>query len=286
MPPQSTRRLYRLIETGRASIQKVTISYRGGRWQVAFSVRYLSAPPARAMSEVARTRHVGLDAGLRHLATLSPPILGLSDPDGHVENPIVLGNQLRRLRKLDRAIAHCQRGRRTGPDCSSARLGSTAPSPRPGPSSYTRITNELVQRFGVIGIEDLNLAGMETRKGRLGRSVADASLGELRRQITYKTTDLGTALIVVDRFCPQLEDCSSCGSVKAKLPRSARIFECTDCGAVIDRDVNAARHIAQEARRLIAEEDRSVAGLRPETQNAGPRPRKTRGARALTAAAA
>lgn len=283
---QSTRRLYKLVETGRAKIQKVTISFRGGRWQAAFSVRYLSAPPAPAISEVVRTRIIGVDAGLRHLATLSPPILGLSDSDGHVENPLVLGNQLRRLRKLDRAIARCERGSKNRVRLTKrrGRLHGTVVKTRT--LELHRITNELVQRFGVVGIEDLNLAGMGARKGRLGRSVADASLGELRRQLTYKTADRGTNLVVVDRFFPSSKTCSSCGSVKAKLDRSTRVFDCTDCGAVLDRDVNAARNIAQEAQRLLGEHDRSVAGLRPETQNAGPRPRKTRRANARTAAAA
>ena len=43
----STRRLYNLVEAGRARIQKVKISHRGGRWQAAFSVRYLTGLPAR-----------------------------------------------------------------------------------------------------------------------------------------------------------------------------------------------------------------------------------------------
>jgi putative transposase len=43
----STRRLYNLVEAGRARIQKVTISDRGGRWQAALSVRYLTGLPAR-----------------------------------------------------------------------------------------------------------------------------------------------------------------------------------------------------------------------------------------------
>lgn len=283
---QSTRRLYNLLETGRASIQKVTISFRGGRWQVAFSVRYLSAPSPRAMSERARTRLVGVDAGLRHLATLAPAIPGLSDPEGHVENPTVLGSQLVRLRKLDRAVARCDRGSKNRVRLLKrrARLHGTIAKTRA--LELHRITNELVLRFGVIGIEDLNVVGMGARKGRLSRSVADASLGELRRQLAYKTADRGTTLVVVDRFYPSSKTCSSCGSVKAKLDRSTRVFDCTDCGAVIDRDVNAARNIAEEARRLLGEQDGSVAGLRPETQNADPRPRKTRGAQALRAAAA
>ena len=106
----STRRLYNLVAQGRATIQKVTISYRGGRWQVAFSVRFAeraALPPMKRRGPI-----VGVDAGLKHLATLSVSVPGLSDGDGHVTNPEVLATQLRRLARLDRAIARCEKGSR------------------------------------------------------------------------------------------------------------------------------------------------------------------------------
>ncbi len=284
---ESTRRLFTLVESGRARIQKVTISYRPGRWQAAFSVRYLVRPPVPARSRTASGRVVGLDGGLIHLATLSIPLPGLTDADGHVANPAVLSRHLAHLKKLDRVIARCERGSKNRARLVQRRSRLHGTITKTRALELHRVTNELARRFGTIGIEDLNLAGMGSRKGRLGRSVADASLGELRRQLAYKTIDRGAALIAVDRFYPSSKTCSSCGSVKAKLDRGTRIFECEHCGAVLDRDVNAARNIARETIRLLdLQEQTSVAGLRPETQNADPRPRKTRGAHAPTAAAA
>ncbi|WP_029680415.1 zinc ribbon domain-containing protein, partial [Bifidobacterium longum] len=49
--------------------------------------------------------------------------------------------------------------------------------------------------------------------------------------------------------------CSNCGTVKAKLSLSERVYHCGKCGLVIDRDVNAAINI-------------QVAGSAPETLNA------------------
>ena len=80
--------------------------------------------------------------------------------------------------------------------------GSTVGSPRPGPSSCTESPTPLVRHFEVIGIEDLHVAGMSGRRRQLGRAVADAGLGELRRQLTYKSADLGTTAVVVNRFYP------------------------------------------------------------------------------------
>ena len=128
---------------------------------------------------------------------------------------------------------------------------------------------------------------MGNRKRRLGRAVADASLGELRRQLTYKTTDHGSTLVVVDRFYPSSKTCSHCGLVKAKLALWERTYVCDDpdCATSLDRDVNAARNIAREAERLL-EHQQAVAGLRPETRNAEPRPHKTMPASAGMAAVA
>jgi putative transposase len=72
---QSTRRLYRLIEQERATIQKVTFSHRGGRWSVSFQVRYqtghaptpTTAPPSRPGGRCRRRSETS-----RHLVPTGP----------------------------------------------------------------------------------------------------------------------------------------------------------------------------------------------------------------------
>ena len=65
---------------------------------------------------------------------------------------------------------------------------------------------------------------------------------------------------------------------------AVRVFECSTCGASLDRDINAAINIEVEGRRLFeaklqslhqATPAQDVAGLRPETKNADPRTEKT-----------
>ncbi|HXY28370.1 MAG TPA: RNA-guided endonuclease TnpB family protein [Acidimicrobiales bacterium] len=255
---ESTRRLYRLVESGRATIQRVTISYRGGRWQAAFSVRYAVAPGPRPPLRAAARRTVGLDAGLRHLATLSVPVRGLTDPEGHIANPAVLARHLAHLKKLDRALERCERGSNNRARLCRRRARLHGRIAKTRALEMHRVTGELVRRFGAIGIEDLNVAGMGRRKGHLGQSVSDAALGELRRQLTYKCADAGNALVVIDRFYPSSKTCPSCGAVKAKLDRAARVFCCQQCGFTIDRDVGAARNIGREAERLLGQNYRGI----------------------------
>lgn len=224
---------------------------------------------------------------MKHLATLSRPDPGVTDEDGQIENPKVLDGQLRRLRTLDRAIARCEKGSNNRRKLADRRARLRGRVAKTRALHLHHLSNPLAGGFDVVAIEDLNLAGMGNRKRRLGRALADAALGEQRRQLSYKTLDHGSTLVTVDRFYPSSRTCSSCGLVKAKLALWERTYVCDDdrCGMSLDRDVNAARTIAREATRRLEQLD-SVAGLRPETGNAVPRPRKSRPAHAGLAAVA
>lgn len=120
--------------------------------------------------------------------------------------------------------------------------------------AINKATTMIARTYSVVCIEDLNVAGM-VKNRRLARSVSDASLGEFRRQLEYKTARTGATLHVIDRWYPSSKTCSRCGRVKAKLSLAERVYTCDGCGLVMDRDLNAAVNIL-------------VAGSAPETQNA------------------
>ncbi|EQD61043.1 transposase, IS605 OrfB family, partial [mine drainage metagenome] len=66
------------------------------------------------------------------------------------------------------------------------------------------MTAAAVAGAAVIAIEDLNVKGMARGMGRKGfrRSVGDAGLGEIRRQLEYKATWRGRVIVAIDRFYP------------------------------------------------------------------------------------
>jgi putative transposase len=212
--------------------------------------------------------------------------------DGHVANPKVLEAHLKRLRRLDRAVSRAQRGSKNHRKLvrRGARLHGRIAKTRA--LHLHPVTTKLAGAFDTVAVEDLNVKGMANRKRHLGRRLADASLGELRRQLAYKTTDRGHRLRAVDRFFPSSKTCSACGEAKATLPLSERVFRCDHCGHVADRDVNAARTIANEAARLLKESgpDQQASSTSPgydrEALNADRRRRKTRDAQADLAAVA
>ena len=226
-----------------ARLVRVSVSYRAGCWYASLTVeREHPSSPTRTRKRGA----VGVDLGVKHLATLS---------DGTViPNPRALDARLKALRKAQQALSRKTMGsvRRRKAKERVARLHARVTDARV--DAINKATTMIARTYTTVCIEDLNVAGM-MKNHRLARSVSDASLGEFRRQLEYKTARTGAVLRVVDRWYPSSKTCSNCGTVKAKLSLSERVYRCDVCGLSIDRDLNAAINIM-------------VAGSAPETVNA------------------
>jgi IS605 OrfB family transposase len=264
---ESTRKLARRIEAGTARILSATVRREGGRWFVSFCVEVhrVARTPARPDAVIA------VDLGITHLAVLSS--------GKHVPNPRHLGSASRKLRRLARRLARrvgsydpVTRSQRKESGRWKRACGARARVQRRVANlrrdGLHKLTTRLTRVYGTIVVEDLNVAGM-LRNRRLARAVADAGFGEVRRQLAYKSDWWGGRLLVADRWYPSSKTCSGCGAVKTKLTLSERTYHCTDCGLVLDRDVNAARNLAA----LAAQFD--VAGSGPETVNGCGADRKT-----------
>lgn len=226
-----------------ARLVRVNVSYRAGRWYASLTVeREQPSSPTHTRKRGA----VGIDLGIKHLATLS---------DGTViPNPRALDARLKALRKAQQALSSKTKGsvRHGKAKERVARLYARVTDARV--DAINKATTMIAQTYTTVCIEDLNVAGM-VKNHHLARSVSDASLGEFRRQLEYKTMRTGASLRVVDRWYPSSKTCSNCGTVKAKLSLSERVYRCDVCGLSIDRDLNAAINLM-------------VAGSAPETLNA------------------
>ena len=224
-----------------ARVIRVNLSCRAGRWYASLTVEREPSPVYTR-----KRGAVGVDLGIKHLATLS---------DGTViPNPRALDARLKVLRKAQRALSRKTKGsvRHGKAKERVARLHARVTDMRM--DAINKATTMIARTYSVVCIEDLNVAGM-MKNHHLARSVSDASLGEFRRQLEYKTKRTGAVLRVVDRWYPSSKMCSNCGAVKAKLSLSERVFHCDTCGFEIDRDLNAAINL-------------KVAGSAPETVNA------------------
>jgi putative transposase len=104
----------------------------------------------------------------------------------------------------------------------------------------------LVQNYGIIGIEDLDVKGMMSTH-KIARSVADMSFFEFRRQLEYKAQSAGVKIVVADMWFPSSKTCNRCGNKTAEMPLNVRRWTCEHCNSQHDRDVNAAINLKNYA---------------------------------------
>jgi len=183
---ENTRRLERLITTGRARILAVTVCRRGIR--LVACLRVLLRRPIQPRVSDPGSR-VGVDVGVRILATIA-------DQNGQViervPNPRPLQAALTDLRRLSRQRSRRTRGSRryTQTQQKITRLHRRAAAIR-GHHLHT-LTTRLAKTHGEIVVEGLNAAGLLRQKGLPGararrRGLSDSALGQTRRQLAYKT---------------------------------------------------------------------------------------------------
>ena len=114
-----------------------------------------------------------------------------------------------------------------------------------------KLSRKLVNTYDVICLEDLNVKGMQ-KNSKLAKSIQDAGWSSFVSKLEYKADFEDKVVIKVDRFFPSSQLCSNCGykSVEVK-DTSIRKWECPQCGARHDRDINASINILNEGIRLM-----------------------------------
>ncbi len=83
----------------------------------------------------------------------------------------------------------------------------------------------------------------EMSRKQVRGNILDSGYGMFREFLRYKLARQGKQLIVVDRFEPTTRVCSQCGFAGEAIPLKAKTWTCPDCGAVHQREINAAKNI-------------------------------------------
>jgi IS605 OrfB family transposase len=191
-----------------------------GRW-------YINIPVEVPIMPAANNAAVGIDLGLKDLAVLSngerieaPRLYRRS------EDRLATAQRARKKKRVTRIHAKIKARRRDFLHKASASIAS---------------------RFGMVAVGNVNAAKLA--KTRMAKSVLDAGWSDFRSQLAYKLRLRGGRYFEVDE-ANTTRTCCVCGCITGPEGRkglSVRQWECVECGAVHDRDVNSAILIARRA---------------------------------------
>ena len=219
------------------SIREVTINRTAGTWFACFAVETGEEPPPVKDGDT-----VGVDVGVGTLAVCSNGL--------RVENPRALNTGLRRLRRVDQAMARSRNvhgggnpsNRREGLYARRRRLHARTVNVRN--DNHHQATTAIAKSAGRVVVETLNVAGM-MRNRRLARAIADAGMSGFLAKLEYKCRWYGADFAKADRWFPSSRQCARCGWHNGELSLSDRQWRCRSCGALNHRDANAAENLRQ-----------------------------------------
>lgn len=207
-----------------------------GRYYASFVVEVVDTP-------LPPTEHdVGIDLGLDRLAVTS---------DGEiVDNPRHLRGKARKLARVQRALARCQRGSANRRNAVRRAAVCHRKVRETRLDARHKLALRLVRDNQAVYVEDLAVSGLA--RTRLAKSVHDAGWATLVRLVEEKAARHHRQVVKVGRWFPSSQLCSTCGHSDGPKPLDVRFWTCTACGTEHDRDANAARNILVEGRRLAA----------------------------------
>jgi putative transposase len=242
------------------TIKTCTIKREVNHWYVIFSCECADPEPLPLSYE-----DVGIDVGVSHLATLSNGEM--------IEHPRCLRQGEYKLKAAQQVLSRKKR-RSHRREKAKRTVGKAHRKIRnQRRDALHKASRKLITRYQVLVCEDLHTKNLTKKpkskqdettghslpngaaaKGGLNTSILDAGWGMFVDRCSAKAEEAGrTVLKVSPRFTSQI--CSSCGTVKKK-DLSERWHSC-ECGAELDRDVNAAINILARGKQQLS------AGTRP-----------------------
>lgn len=196
-----------------------------------------------------RGEPLGIDLGIKDLAICS---------DGKVYKNI---NKSTKVKKLEKRLKHQQRVLSRKYEYKKLRKGEATnqnilKQKLKVQRLYRKLSNVRIdyqnkvinsiikQKPSYITIEDLNVTGMMKNR-HLSKAVQQQRFFDFKAHLLQKAKENNIEVRQVNRWYSSSKICSCCGFKKVDLSLSDRVYECSNCGSVIDRDLNASINLLQ-----------------------------------------
>lgn len=187
------------------------------------------------LPEKSNGKIIALDLGIKNF---------LTDSNGNViSNPKFYNKYLHKVRKVQRVLSLKTKGSNNY-NKTKLRLALIHEKICNSRNDFLhKLSSNIINDNQVIIIEDLAVKELlEKSHKTLSRNIGDVSWSMFVGMLKYKAEWKGKNIVQIGRFEPSSKLCSECGKINLQLKLKDREWECS-CGALHDRDKNAAKNI-------------------------------------------
>lgn len=206
-----------------------------GRWYINITVDTKEQNQVHSIESILNNEvpSIGIDLGLKDFATLSNGVKVIAEQFYRKEEPKLAVAQRANNKKRVKAIHTKIANKRN--------------------DQLHKLSTRLVNENAYIAVGDVSSSKLV--KTKMAKSVLDAGWSKFRAMLVYKCADAGALFEEVNESY-STQTCSVCGSVSG--PRGLnglgiREWLCSDCGAIHDRDHNAAKNLLARGHSRLAE---------------------------------
>ena len=210
------------------TLKTCTIRKQANKWYACFSVEYENKPLRKS------NKAIGIDVGLENFATFSNQ-KKIANPRFFKTDQEALTKAQKKLSKQTKISLERRKTKRV-----VARIHERIANRRH--NFIHQEARKIVNKFGVICVEKLNIKGMQNGNFRnINRGIGDVAWAQFANVLSHKAEDAGRQFIAIDPRGTS-QRCSQCGAI-VKKELSNRWHDCPICNCHLHRDFNASLNI-------------------------------------------
>ena len=217
---------YRPEITGK--IKHIRIQNKNSKWYI---IVVYDSPLPNPFSKTGKG--VGIDLGVKTLATLS---------DSKAKATLKLNEIEAKIKKTQKKLSRKEHGSKEYKKTLKTLHKHIDKRNNIKREYYHKISRDIVREYDVIKMENLNLKEMILDHD-YSRGLHQVSLAMLKNMIKYKCELYGKTFIEIPQYYASSQYCHVCGYKNTNLTIEERKWQCPKCGAILDRDLNAAINI-------------------------------------------
>lgn len=183
----------------------------------------------------------GIDMGLDSLMS----IVYTDGTREKIPHPRTLKRHAHKLRKLDKQLAREKKGSANHAKTRILRAKAYSRIQNQRKDMAYKLASKVAGENQAVALETLNVKGLACT--RMAKSLLDANWTRIIDRIQQLGFQYGRTVKRVDRWYPSSQICSVCGRRDGRKPLDVRVWKCPKCGALLDRDWNAAVNILDAA---------------------------------------